>query len=350
MPDVEVKKRFCNSIDVLIEDNKFERNIGAFSETAGAISLSCFWNVTHSDNSLEGERLLSYHGFLEDEDDVSFNYLIDRSAFKANMFTKTFPPLSDDIQYSVSEELVFVIDRRTVSIRNNQFNFNFASVGSAITFIHGFGSVLIDNDEYTDNGDVFLEAFQLYSPIISSEQSLLQVEDYLANLIGTTTEEINYLKSESIIEIVGASYVEIKNSIFESNWHKEFLFDLINPVSNTQIVLFKFCNGEVHFNNNIVKEHKGMYQNALLQETFNEIPFMEDGNGKKCFAWLLIFLELAVKGFINPLLDYSDDCLFSTFQIIDSTFSNNEGTALGKNEDEIRALILKFRRYFILIL
>jgi hypothetical protein len=267
---------------VLIEDNKFERNIGAFSDTAGVISLSCYWNATHSDNSLQGERLLSYHGFLDQQDDLSFNYLLDRAAFKSNMFYKTFPPPSHDIQYSVSDNLVFLLDRTTVSLRNNQFIFNFASVGSAITFLHGFGSVLIENEEYRDNGDVFLEAFQSYSPILSSEQSLLEVEDFLENLITTTSEEYSSLKSESIIEIVGASYIEIQNSIFESNWHKEFLFDIINPVTNSQIVLFKFCNGEVHFNNNIVQEHRGMYQNALLKETFSEIPFMEDGNGKKC--------------------------------------------------------------------
>jgi hypothetical protein len=78
----------CNnySADILLEDNRFERNIGGFKSTAGAISMSCYWNVTHSDNSLEGEQLFTYHGFLQGEIEGLYNYLIQKdTTYKLNM-------------------------------------------------------------------------------------------------------------------------------------------------------------------------------------------------------------------------------------------------------------------------
>ena len=74
-----------NFVDILIQENTFDSNIGGLLSTAGAISLSCYLNITHSDNSEEGNKIFKYHGFLEGEIDQTFNYLIDKYKFKANM-------------------------------------------------------------------------------------------------------------------------------------------------------------------------------------------------------------------------------------------------------------------------
>ena len=56
-------------------------------------------------------------------------------------------------------------------------------------------------------------------------------------------------------------------------------------------------------------------------------------------------LESLVKGYISPLIDFSEDSFFSKFEISDSELTNNDGSAIGKNENDIRALFIIFRRY-----
>jgi hypothetical protein len=72
-------------IDILIEDNEFESNIGGFENVAGALSMSCYLNTTHSDNSKEGEQISTYHGFLHGSEEPIFNYNIDKLQYKQNM-------------------------------------------------------------------------------------------------------------------------------------------------------------------------------------------------------------------------------------------------------------------------
>ena len=190
------------------------------------------------------------------------------------------------MEYSVaeiSESKTFMIEKGGVTFRENSFTFNFASERSAITFIHGFKSVFIQNEVYESNGDFFTEAFQIFSPILIQEEQILLIEDFLANLISNVEEALEQfsIKSDSVIEIIGGSYIEIKDSEFNRNWHKEFPIDLVGPSTNTsQIVSLVFCNGEFVFTNNIVHEHKGMYKNEMLAETFPEIVFLE-ADGKR---------------------------------------------------------------------
>ena len=79
--------RLCNlsGLDILIEKNRFERNIGGFSSTAGCVSVSCYLNATHSDNSEEGKIIGRYNGFMEGVEEDIYNYLIDREQYKENM-------------------------------------------------------------------------------------------------------------------------------------------------------------------------------------------------------------------------------------------------------------------------
>ena len=80
--------------------------------------------------------------------------------------------------------------------------------------------------------------------------------------------------ADSVIGIIGASHIEIRNCVFDSNWHKEFEYSILSPVFNSsQIISFKFFNGDFVFANNQVLNHKGMYTNSFLLEAFPEIPF-----------------------------------------------------------------------------
>ena len=55
------------------------------------------------------------------------------------------------------------------------------------------------------------------------------------------------------------------------------------------------------------------------------------------------FIEFVSKGFVSPLFDFSDNCLWSKLEMSECSFLENDGSALGKNPDEMRALIIKLR-------
>ena len=72
----------------MLSGNEFERNIGAFVNTAGAIALSCYYNITHSDNSIEGESIFHFDGFEEGAIPVIFNSQVDKELFKQRSIGK----------------------------------------------------------------------------------------------------------------------------------------------------------------------------------------------------------------------------------------------------------------------
>ena len=73
-----------------MSSNTFLRNIGVFSETAGAISISCYANITDSasNNYDDQAGIFEFDGFKEGiisdgEEDLLFNNIINRDQYKA---------------------------------------------------------------------------------------------------------------------------------------------------------------------------------------------------------------------------------------------------------------------------
>ncbi len=140
----------------------------------------------------------------------------------------------------------FKAERKSLILSENTFLQNFGSIGNFVTKIHGFGIILMEGETYSHNGDVFVEAFNRFSPISQVATIGEDVEESLENLIKNPQIQSTELKAKSLIGISGGGHFKIKNSKFNSNWHKEFPSDLpLLDSKYSQIFYFYFHSKEV---------------------------------------------------------------------------------------------------------
>jgi hypothetical protein len=135
-----------------------------------------------------------------------------------------------------------------VTLSYNKYSENFSSETSYLIRIHGFPRILMQFELLENNGDVFGEAFEKYSPIYElMNDEIYEEEPSLQDLIyNDEIEELGELKSISLIGIISGSQVIIENSDFLSNWHKEFPSDFETESEDySQILGFQNTYGEV---------------------------------------------------------------------------------------------------------